>query len=99
MSLGSISSMNIVLKFNRSMLPQRNRFNRKFDGIYSQNRTEYNLPLAASPDLLWKIRTTMKEENRIRNQKVIITFSIVMLSLITCLLYLNSNYHQILEMF
>lgn len=98
MGFGSVSYMATVIKNNRNMLSKKDRRFQDKSLVYdaSYNSTpEYK---SASPQLLRQIERRMTEARRRRETKIIIAFVIVMAFLIACLLYLETNYNEMLTM-
>ena len=84
--MGASSSMNTIIKNNRKLLPQRDRFKNRLGGYNSKKKTEYNLPKATSKQLR-DIRKKMRLERKIWWIKVITLTAIIFLGLIVLLSY------------
>ncbi len=97
MSYGTVGFMNAVLMNNRKLLSQRERLKTTLGG-FTPEIQEYDFP-ESTPQILREIRWRLREENTKRERRIMIVFSLVMLVLILGLVYLNTNYNQILELF
>ena len=86
---GATGSMNTILKNNRNLLrnPKREKFKNKI-GAYDKNgKTEFDLP-EAKPHVLRYVKANVIAQQKARERKVIIVFSIVFVSFVTLFLYL-----------
>ncbi|EPR74731.1 hypothetical protein ADIWIN_0095 [Winogradskyella psychrotolerans RS-3] len=63
------NAMNVI-NYNRSQLPQRDRFKNVLGGYNKRRKVEYDLP-KATPQQLKMIRHKLKKENQILWLKVI----------------------------
>lgn len=88
MGFGGVGSMNMILKNNRNLLsnPKRQKFKNRLGGYDKNSKTEYDLP-EAKPHVLHLIKAKVIAEQKARERKIIIIFSIVFISLVTLLLY------------
>lgn len=97
MSYGTVGFMNTVMMNNRKLLSQRERLKTTLGG-FTPEVQEYNFP-ESTPQILREIRWRLREENSKRERRIMIVFSLVMIALVLGLVYLNTNYNQILELF
>lgn len=89
MSFGSIGSMNTILKNNRNLLsnPKREKFKNRIGGYDKNSKTEFDLP-EAKPHVLHSVKANVIAQQKARERKVIIVFSIVFASFVSLFLYL-----------
>lgn len=89
MSFGSIGSMNMILKNNRNLLsnPKREKFKNRIGAYDKNSETEFDLP-EAKPHVLRYVKANVIAQQKARERKVIIVFSIVFVSFVTLFLYL-----------
>ncbi len=85
----SASSMNTIIKNNRNLLPQREKFKNRLGGYRSKKHTEYNLPTATSKQLS-AIRKRMQNERKLWWVKAIGLTAILCLGLLCFLFYVLS---------
>ena len=77
----SASLMNTIIKNNRNMLPQREKFKKTLGGYNTDKQTAYDLPKATSKQLS-AIRKRMQAERRVWWVKVIALTLIIFLGLV-----------------
>lgn len=80
-------SMMTIIKNNRKLLPQRDRFKTKLGGYNKTKKTEYNLPKATKKELN-TIAKKIKTEQRIADIKVV-ALTIVGAIIVYTLLFLR----------
>jgi len=79
------NSMNVI-NYNRSQLPQRDRFKNVLGGYKSNRKTEYNLPKATTKQLK-EIGKRLREERKVRMLKVIVLTFVLLLVFYCVLVY------------
>lgn len=82
----AIQAMNIAIKNNRKLLPQRDRLKNRLSGFSTEKKTQYNLPKATAKQLK-AIRKRLKEERKIRMMKVTLLTIILFFGLICVFAY------------
>lgn len=82
----AIQAMNIAIKNNRKLLPQRDRLKNRLSGFSAEKKTQYNLPKATAKQLK-AIRKRLKEERKIRMMKVTLLTIILFFGLICVFAY------------
>lgn len=88
MSFGSIGSMHTILKNKRNLLSnsKREKFKNGIGGYDKNRKTEFDLP-NAKPHVLHSVKANVIAQQKIREKKIIIIFSIVFISLVSLFLY------------
>lgn len=91
----SIQAMNTVIKNNRKLLNQRDRFKNRLGGYNSSKKTEYNLPKATNKQLR-AIKKRMETERKVWWVKVVILTFILFIILISFLVYSSEELQKYL---
>ncbi|REE27413.1 hypothetical protein DFQ09_101244 [Winogradskyella pacifica] len=79
------NSMNVI-NYNRSQLPQRDKFKNVLGGYKSDRKTEYNLPKATTKQLK-EMGKRLREERKVRMLKVIVLTFVLLLVFYCVLVY------------
>lgn len=87
------SNSMLVIKYNRSLLSQRDKFANRLGGCNTEKKTEYNLPTATEKQLK-EIGKRLKEERKIRMIKVVLLTVILVIGLIYLWVYLADGMVQ-----
>ncbi|SDH03634.1 hypothetical protein [Winogradskyella thalassocola] len=88
------NSMNVI-NYNRSQLPQRDRFKTVLGGYNSRSKTEYNLPKATTKQLK-EIGKRLREERKVRMLKVIVLTCILIIVFCCVLAYSTDGIVELL---
>ena len=89
------NSMNVI-NYNRSQLPQRDRFKNVLGGYKSDRKTEYNLPKATTKQLK-AIGRRLREERKVRMLKVIVLTCVLLVFFCCVLAYLTDGIVELLN--
>lgn len=85
MSFGAVQSAITSMKNNRNLLSKRDRLKNTLSGSEIE-KPEYNLP-KSTPITLKKIEEKMTGENKLRNQKLILFMSFLVIIMVTIVVY------------
>ncbi len=85
----AIMAMNLAIKNNRKLLPQRDKFKRTLGGYSVSKTTEYNLPKATTKQLSF-LRKNLQRDRKIRMLKVV-ALTIVLFVTLMIVLYFSAG--------